>query len=97
MPSQTYHRYWKVDTKFIIPPLFFASYNTVSAYGQEWESAEIHNVKTPYKTFFNKEIIADIGVKIGLNSVNITLKGKKRILFDFQMSTRINNKKYGIT
>lgn len=52
----------------------------LSAYGQEWESAEIHNVKTPYKTFFNKEIIADIGVKIGLNSVNITLKAADNIL-----------------
>lgn len=53
----------------------FLLLHTVSAYGQEWEKAEVHSVKTPYKTFFNKEIIADIGVKIGLNSVNITLKG----------------------
>lgn len=49
-------------------------FNPVSAYGQEWESAEIYDVKTAYKTFFNREIIADVGVKIGLNSVNITLK-----------------------
>lgn len=53
---------------------------TLSAYGQEWEKAEVHSVKTPYKTFFNKEIIADIGVKIGLNSVNITLKAPDHIL-----------------
>lgn len=48
----------------------------LSAYGQEWESAEIYDVKTAYKTFFNREIIADVGVKIGLNSVNITLKSE---------------------
>ena len=43
-------------------------------FGQEWEVAEIHTV-TQYRAGLTEEIDADIGVKIGLRSVNITLKG----------------------
>lgn len=52
----------------------------LSAYGQEWESAEVKNALTAYKTFLNREIHADIGVKIGLNSVNITLRAPDYVL-----------------
>ncbi|XP_065162202.1 dual oxidase maturation factor 1-like [Atheta coriaria] len=45
----------------------------VGNFGQEWEVAHIHS-KTAYKAGTNAEIDADIGVKIGLRSVNITLK-----------------------
>ena len=51
--------------------------NAVSLWGQEWEKAELHNIKTYYKAFSYEELEhADIEVKIGLNSVNITLKGR---------------------
>lgn len=42
-------------------------------YGQEWEVDRI-KTKTPYKAGTAQEINATIGVKIGLRSVNITLK-----------------------
>ena len=48
---------------------------SVGLYGMEWEVAEIHDTPTYYKAFEVHEIHADIGVKIGLNAVNITLKG----------------------
>ena len=48
----------------------------VCNFGQEWEVAEIHTV-TQYRAGLREEIDADIGVKIGLRSVNITLKGWK--------------------
>lgn len=46
----------------------------VGVLGQEWETSEIETV-TPYKAFTNQEIHAKVGIKIGLGSVNITLKG----------------------
>ena len=59
---------------------FPASFS-VGLYGMEWEVAEIHNTPTYYKAFEVEEIHADIGVKIGLNAVNITLKGMDFGLF----------------
>ncbi len=47
---------------------------TVCNFGQEWEVAEIHT-KTQYRAGIKKEIEANIGVKIGLRGINITLKG----------------------
>ena len=47
----------------------------VGVFGQEWGSAEIHT-RTFYKAFSSHEIEADIGIKIGLASVNITLKSR---------------------
>lgn len=52
---------------FITAGIFLANF------GQEWESAYLHT-KTQYRSGIKKEIEADIGVKIGLRSVNITLK-----------------------
>lgn len=52
---------------FILAAIFLCNF------GQEWEVAELHT-KTPYKAGVRHEINADIGVKIGLRSVNITLK-----------------------
>ncbi|XP_071793939.1 dual oxidase maturation factor 1-like isoform X1 [Asterias amurensis] len=59
--------------RFVVA-MFIGAGILLSAWGQEWEVAEIHDTETAYKAFFNHEITADIGVKIGLNSVNITLK-----------------------
>ena len=47
----------------------------VCNFGQEWEVAAI-STKTQYRSGIREEIQADISVKIGLRSVNITLKGK---------------------
>ncbi|XP_015177400.1 PREDICTED: dual oxidase maturation factor 1-like [Polistes dominula] len=44
-------------------------------FGQEWEVGSIETV-APYKAGSNAEIDSVISVKIGLRSVNITLKGK---------------------
>ncbi|XP_070539714.1 dual oxidase maturation factor 1-like [Ptychodera flava] len=46
----------------------------IANFGQEWEVSEIHT-KTEYKAATDKDIEAEVGVKIGLRSVNITLKG----------------------
>ncbi|KAK7079088.1 hypothetical protein SK128_001196 [Halocaridina rubra] len=43
-------------------------------FGQEWEVGKVHT-RTQYKAGTPDEIRADIGVKLGLRSVNITLKG----------------------
>lgn len=48
---------------------------SVGVLGQEWEKSEIHS-HTPYKAFTGHEVDAEIGIKIGLASVNITLKSK---------------------
>ncbi|XP_039272388.2 dual oxidase maturation factor 1-like isoform X2 [Styela clava] len=54
--------------------LFIGSAILLGVIGQEWELAEIET-KTPYKVFSTTEINATVGAKIGLGSVNITLKG----------------------
>lgn len=45
----------------------------MSNFGQEWEVGHIHT-KTPYRAGTGHEINASIGLKIGLRSVNVTLK-----------------------
>lgn len=42
-------------------------------FGQEWEVSHI-KTNTTYKSGSKHEIIADIGIKIGLRSINVTLK-----------------------
>ena len=49
---------------------------SVVNFGQEWEVAELTNVPTQYRAGLAEEIHANIGIKIGLRSVNITLKSK---------------------
>uniref|UniRef100_A0A1Y1LRP2 Dual oxidase maturation factor 1 n=1 Tax=Photinus pyralis TaxID=7054 RepID=A0A1Y1LRP2_PHOPY len=44
-------------------------------FGQEWEVSHIRT-KTPYRVGTGHEIDAEIGVKIGLRSVNVTLKSE---------------------
>lgn len=44
-------------------------------FGQEWEVASV-TTDTQYRAGLKGEIKVDVGVKIGLRSVNITLKGK---------------------
>ncbi|XP_077992198.1 dual oxidase maturation factor 1-like [Glandiceps talaboti] len=43
-------------------------------FGQEWEVSRIHT-QTEYKAATDQDIEAEVGVKIGLRSVNITLRG----------------------
>ncbi|XP_057318930.1 dual oxidase maturation factor 1-like isoform X2 [Microplitis mediator] len=47
----------------------------VGNYGQEWETGRIESM-TPYRAGESSKIFAQIGVKIGLRSVNITLQGR---------------------
>lgn len=46
----------------------------VENFGQEWEYGKVKS-KTPYRAGVGQEIEAQMEVKIGLRSVNITLKG----------------------
>lgn len=48
-------------------------YHAVGNFGQEWE---VGHIKTPtaYKIGTGQEIHADISVKVGFRSVNVTLK-----------------------
>ncbi|XP_038078575.1 dual oxidase maturation factor 1-like isoform X2 [Patiria miniata] len=66
---------WFTLIRFVVA-MFIGAGILLSAWGQEWERAEILDTETAYKAFYKGEIHADIGVKIGLNSVNITLKAK---------------------
>uniref|UniRef100_H2Z2I0 Dual oxidase maturation factor 1 n=1 Tax=Ciona savignyi TaxID=51511 RepID=H2Z2I0_CIOSA len=58
----------------VVISLFIGASIFLGVLGQDWESAEIET-KTAYKAFTNTEIHAKIGMKIGLGSVNVTLKG----------------------
>ncbi|KAF7403173.1 hypothetical protein HZH68_005967 [Vespula germanica] len=49
----------------------------VENFGQEWEIGTVKTI-VPYKAGNNAEINSVIGIKIGLRSVNITLKGEGR-------------------
>ncbi|XP_801771.1 dual oxidase maturation factor 1 isoform X3 [Strongylocentrotus purpuratus] len=63
--------------------LFIGAGIMLSLWGQEWEKAELHGIETYYKAFSYEEIHdADIEVKIGLNSVNITLKAPANSLVE---------------
>lgn len=46
----------------------------VENFGQKWEYGSVKS-KTPYRAGTGQEIDAQMEVKIGLRSVNITLKG----------------------
>jgi len=58
----------------VVISLLIGSAILLEVLGQEWESATI-TTRTPYKAFANKDITAEIGIKIGQGAVNITLKG----------------------
>ncbi|XP_002732268.1 dual oxidase maturation factor 1-like [Saccoglossus kowalevskii] len=71
--------------------LFVFAVIILANYGQEWETAKI-STKTQYKAFTSEEINATIGVKIGLRSVNITVKGEP----EKQIDETINyNERFG--
>ena len=44
-------------------------------FGYAWYEDEIKEVHTQYKAFSHVEIVADIGLHIGLRGINVTLKG----------------------
>lgn len=50
-------------------------YVAASNFGQDWEVSHI-KTKTPYKAGEKQEIDAYIGLRVGLRSFNVTLKGK---------------------
>ncbi len=51
----------------------------VCNFGQDWEVAQIQS-RTQYRAGLRQGINASIGVKIGLRSMNVTLKGWSRSL-----------------
>lgn len=59
----------------VLVSIFIGTFILLCNFGQEWEYAKIR-AKTPYKAFSHHELDAEIEVKIGLRSVNITLKNE---------------------
>lgn len=59
----------------VLVSLFIGTFILLCNFGQEWEYSKI-KATTPYKAFSHQEINAEIEVKIGLRSVNITLKNE---------------------
>ena len=51
------------------------------------------NVLTQYKAFTNEEVIADVGLHIGLRGVNITLRSKTSTEFFDEQREREGGKK----
>ncbi|KAM4748978.1 dual oxidase maturation factor 1-like [Rhinophrynus dorsalis] len=58
----------------IITSLFIGSVIVVVNFTTDWEVGSI-NATTTYKSFSNAVVNADIGLHVGLNGINITLKG----------------------
>jgi len=57
----------------VLLSIFIVTSIMMCNFGQEWEVSEIHT-KTQYRAGISDEIEANIGVKIGLRSINITLR-----------------------
>jgi len=51
-------------------------------FGYAWYEDEIKDVHTQYRAFTHDEIVADIGLHIGLRGINVTLKGND-VAFSF--------------
>ncbi|CAJ0946414.1 unnamed protein product [Ranitomeya imitator] len=58
----------------IIISLFIGVVTVVVNFTTDWEIGSV-NAVTTYKSFSNSTVNADIGVRVGLSGVNITLKG----------------------
>ncbi|GBO04566.1 Dual oxidase maturation factor 1 [Araneus ventricosus] len=46
----------------------------VCNFGYGWEYGSV-NATTPYKSFINEQVKAEIGLKVGLRGINVTLRG----------------------
>lgn len=55
--------------------LFVGAAILLCNFGQEWEVGKV-KTETQYKAFSKKDVKAEIGLKIGLRSINVTLVGK---------------------
>ncbi|RWS21638.1 dual oxidase maturation factor 1-like protein [Leptotrombidium deliense] len=53
--------------------LFVGAVILVANFGTNWHVAEA-NISSPYRAFSKEKISAKVAVKVGLQSVNITLK-----------------------
>ncbi|XP_071535601.1 dual oxidase maturation factor 1-like [Panulirus ornatus] len=62
-------------------------------FGQEWEVGQVDTL-TPYRAGTGQEINARVGVKIGLRSVNVTLKGERNPEGDLLGETIDYNERY---
>ena len=95
----------EIGTKFDCPAIFIltvyiATQSLVSVcnFGQDWEVATVTNTTVQYKAGLREEIKAEIGVNIGLRSVNITLKCKYiMILLPLLNTLALNNYNYYVT
>ena len=48
---------------------------TVGSYGSEWHTAD-KEIISAYRAFSSEKIVADLGIHIGFNHVNVTLRSK---------------------
>ncbi|XP_046352903.2 dual oxidase maturation factor 1-like isoform X2 [Haliotis rufescens] len=66
--------------------LFIGASILLSNFAMSWEESVISDTETKYKAGSGKDIVAEIGLHIGLRGVNITLKGEP----EMQLNETIN-------
>lgn len=72
--------------------LFVGAVILVSNFGYGWYTDTVR-VQAQYKAFTTEEIIADVGLHIGLRGINITLKGNTFILWVFNYDFKLKHQK----
>jgi hypothetical protein len=70
--------------------LFIGAVILVSNFGYGWYT-DTKTVQTQYKAFTTEEIIADVGLHIGLRGVNITLLGRRPLDPNGQLASETIN------
>lgn len=70
----------RITTFFTVSlSLFVGCTIFVSLFGSNWHIGRA-TVTSSYRAFTREKIVADLGVYVGLNHVNVTLQGKARKL-----------------
>lgn len=79
-----------INSKF---PNSFFSMSTVSGNGSEWHTGE-QQIMSTYRAFSSEKIVARLGVHIGFNHVNVTLRCElfKKIKLKINSNEKLNKK-----
>ena len=58
---------------------FFSDWllNAVGSFGSEWHTVD-EQIVSAYRAFSSEKIVADLGIHIGFNHVNVTLRSKSQ-------------------
>jgi hypothetical protein len=65
------HRKFLTPVQFVLYDLFLCV--LVGQHGSAWHTAEAE-VSTAYRAFSKEKVMADLGINIGLNAVNVSLR-----------------------